>query len=558
MDKQFLGVEAHLDSNFNDNLIGSKAVFHGNDKSEAMGIANRRKGGSGSGSEQKLVHRMHGNEKNRSEKMNDSNGGLGAVLFGQDGDYGGYNFGGHVNDQMGLHYALHMQQLFGASMREEETQGTDARIQPGITAMKPRETDTTEPFSKDERLHQQQQLEQRQQQQRKDKPHRIEEPIPPLLVQQKLTGTEGDDAALSTALDRKEEEQKGQTFETSCTRCKKVFLQLVYVSQEQEKSKSEPKFFKLCQHCRDLQRKRSRRWQIKTKNKTGTCRRCGLVIPEDQQKYVLCPSCRENLRTRKANRAAQGKCVHCSGPLEASIIASDDMTKLKETVKHGSFKVCQRCRKNDKIRRTNLERKGHCNRCAKSLHPDDFGRHKVCLHCRSRKRRSNSSSETYDNRAPNSGIDELSLLNNPLVPIMDDHNAMSLLSGTTGFVPSSLLNTVPSNLLSAQHDALSLPNFHSHYLEFPQHPAFNQGVTLAVMPMPSLDTHHTLNVLNSLTYPPDVSYKLYSLHNLPMLQLPGHNSTGLQRPHNYNSDFQNYVALYPSQAASMMLTNASK
>lgn len=544
-----------MDSNFNDNLMGNKAVFHGNDKSEAMEITSRQNKDQESGSVEKLAHRVHGSEKNRSMTMNDNNGGMGAGFFGQDSDYGSYNFGGHMNDHIGQQYALNMQQLFGAApMREEEAQGANARITQDVTEIKLNEADTSKTLAKEKRLQQQQQ----QQQHQKDKPHKIEEPIPPLRVQQKLAGTEGEEIELSNALDQREEEQKGQTFETSCTRCKKVFLQLIYVSQDQERSKSEPKFFKLCQHCRDLQRKRSRRWQIKTKNKTGTCRRCGLVIPEDQQKYVLCPSCRENLRTRKANRAAQGKCVHCSGPLEASIIASDDMTKLKETVKHGSFKVCQRCRKNDKIRRTNLERKGHCNRCAKSLHPADFGRHKVCLHCRSRKRRSNSSSEPYDNNAPNTGIDELSLLNNPLVPIMDDHNAMSLLSGTTGFVPSSLLSAVPPNPLPAQHYIQSLPNFQPHYpLEFPQHPTFNQGATQAVMPMPSLEHHHVLNVLNSLTYPPDVSYKLYSLHNLPMLLHQGHSSTGLQRPHNSNSDFQKHVAIYPSQTASMMLTNAS-
>ncbi|KAL7666959.1 hypothetical protein ABC855_g621 [[Candida] zeylanoides] len=179
---------------------------------------------------------------------------------------------------------------------------------------------------------------------------------------------------------------------TPCSRCKKDFDQPIIIPQasvpDQGGSKplAEPKIFKLCQHCRDLQRQRSRRWQKKTKDKTGACRRCGATIPSDQQKFVLCPGCRKNLRTRKANRAAQGKCVHCSGPLDASIITGDDAAASAK-FRLGSYKVCQRCRENDKIRRKNLEKMGNCNRCAKQLEPSELGKHKVCSSCRNRKKK---------------------------------------------------------------------------------------------------------------------------------------------------------------------------
>ena len=44
----------------------------------------------------------------------------------------------------------------------------------------------------------------------------------------------------------------------------------------------------------------------KTKDREGVCRRCGSEIPLAERRFVLCPSCRENLRLRKASRAAQG------------------------------------------------------------------------------------------------------------------------------------------------------------------------------------------------------------------------------------------------------------
>ncbi|CAK9437123.1 uncharacterized protein LODBEIA_P15410 [Lodderomyces beijingensis] len=214
-----------------------------------------------------------------------------------------------------------------------------------------------------------------------------------------------------TLAEVKLEAEEHEMIRSTCTRCKKEFMQRIIIPKTNEtsgggsKALAEPKIFKLCDHCRDLQRQRSRRWQKKTKDKQGVCRRCGTEIPHDERKFVLCPSCRQNLRTRKASRAAQGKCVHCSGPLDASILIKNEdgnvvvSTDLSPTLRAhddepatrdghgGSYKVCQRCRENDKIRRTNLEKLGNCNRCAKPLDSSDYGRHKVCSYCRSRKKR---------------------------------------------------------------------------------------------------------------------------------------------------------------------------
>lgn len=205
-------------------------------------------------------------------------------------------------------------------------------------------------------------------------------PIPPLHIQQQLV--------------HKEDEHKidaGNQVHSKCSRCKKEFTQSLIVAKDSFLGKfgTEPKIFKLCDHCRDLQRERLRRWQKKTKDKQGACRRCGNDIPADQQKYVLCPLCRQNLRIRKANRAAQGKCVHCSGPINLLIINEEhtDENGRRSSVAGNSYKVCQRCRENDKIRRTNLERMGNCNRCAKALSSEEQGRHKVCLNCRQKKKK---------------------------------------------------------------------------------------------------------------------------------------------------------------------------
>ncbi|GEQ66955.1 hypothetical protein JCM33374_g618 [Metschnikowia sp. JCM 33374] len=217
-------------------------------------------------------------------------------------------------------------------------------------------------------------------------------PIPPLHVQHEISRKEQPELNPNSP----------DAIHSKCSRCKKDFVQRLVSPQETGKGKStEPKIFKLCFHCRDLQRQRSRRWQKKTKDKEGACRRCGSEIPVDQQRFVLCPQCRKSLRIRKANRAAQGRCVHCSGPITSSIKddspdgeSSEDPESRRSSVA-GSFKVCQRCRENDKIRRTNLERMGNCNRCAKALTPEDQGKHKVCFTCRQKKKKGNSAGFWY-------------------------------------------------------------------------------------------------------------------------------------------------------------------
>lgn len=204
--------------------------------------------------------------------------------------------------------------------------------------------------------------------------HGLVLPIPPLHVQQQNANAD----------DKERKAQTENVILSKCLRCKKDFVQRLIVAETGE---AEPKVYKLCHHCRDLQRQRLRRWQKKTKDKHGACRRCGTEIPPEEQKYVLCPQCRQNLRIRKANRAAQGKCVHCLGPINVSIIGDEKDESGRRGSQLGSYKVCQRCRENDKIRRTNLERMGNCNRCAKALSPAEQGKHKVCSSCRQKKKK---------------------------------------------------------------------------------------------------------------------------------------------------------------------------
>lgn len=256
-------------------------------------------------------------------------------------------------------------------------------------------------------------------------------PIPPLHVQQQMVNKE--DVA-----------QKAETedvISSKCSRCKKDFVQRLIFAKDSNSGKvnNEPKVFKLCHHCRDLQRQRSRRWQKKTKDKHGACRRCGNEIPLENQKFVLCPQCRQNLRVRKANRAAQGKCVHCSGPINVLIINDDNLddSQDRRSSGSGSFKVCQRCRENDKIRRTNLERMGNCNRCAKSLSPAEQGKHKVCLSCRQKKKKLGSIlsfSEPQSGPLPQHAAPVDGMTQNVYVPSMNyvsvDQPAMVLPPGT--------------------------------------------------------------------------------------------------------------------------------
>lgn len=206
--------------------------------------------------------------------------------------------------------------------------------------------------------------------------HGLVLPIPPLHVQQQIANNE----------DTTRKAETENVIQSKCLRCKKEFAQRLIMPKDAD-SGAEPKVYKLCHHCRDLQRQRSRRWQKKTKDKQGACRRCGSEIPPEEQKYVLCPQCRENLRIRKANRAAQGKCVHCLGPINALIIKEEGDEDGRRSSTLASYKVCQRCRENDKIRRTNLERMGNCNRCAKALSAAEQGKHKVCMSCRQKKKK---------------------------------------------------------------------------------------------------------------------------------------------------------------------------
>jgi len=263
-------------------------------------------------------------------------------------------------------------------------------------------------------------------------------PIPPLHVQQQLISNDMKSNLQldlieptrrnSTSFDPEKNSQdpslsssSQQFLRSVCSRCKKDFQQYITLphlaAKTGKRNVGMPKIFKLCGHCRDLQRQRSRRWQKKTKDKEGACRRCGGPIPEELQKFVLCPQCRRNLRTRKASRAAQGKCVHCSGPLDTSIISDDgreaevddgDAGKTTEKSKWSSYKVCQRCRENDKIRRTNLEKMGNCNRCAKVLKPLDIGKHKVCHMCRHRKKKSMGNTDVaFVEHGDGSGLNEI-------------------------------------------------------------------------------------------------------------------------------------------------------
>lgn len=221
--------------------------------------------------------------------------------------------------------------------------------------------------------------------------HGLVLPIPPLHVQQQIANNE----------DNTRKAETENVILSKCSRCKKDFVQRLIVPKDGNgDAGAEPKVYKLCHHCRDLQRQRSRRWQKKTKDKQGACRRCGTEIPPEEQKYVLCPQCRENLRIRKANRAAQGKCVHCLGPINALIIKDENEDGGRRSSTSGSYKVCQRCRENDKIRRTNLERMGNCNRCAKSLSPSEQGKHKVCLSCRQKKKKLGSGSYSGPSGSP--------------------------------------------------------------------------------------------------------------------------------------------------------------
>lgn len=91
-----------------------------------------------------------------------------------------------------------------------------------------------------------------------------------------------------------------------CSRCKKEFVQ---DNISTSTSSGKRKTFKLCMHCRALQRERSRRWQNKTKGIQGACRRCGAKIPQGPDtRFVLCSVCRHRLRIHKKARCQRSGC----------------------------------------------------------------------------------------------------------------------------------------------------------------------------------------------------------------------------------------------------------
>lgn len=144
-----------------------------------------------------------------------------------------------------------------------------------------------------------------------------------------------------------------------CSRCHKQFVQTA------------ARCYKLCPHCRQLQRERLRRWQQRTKERSDVCHRCGGGLAAQDAGFALCARCRNLLRLLKALRPAQGRCLHCS------------QTKDPESA---GFLVCLRCRTNDRNRRSQLEQQGVCNRCGALLEGPEH--HKVCTRCRERKKRS--------------------------------------------------------------------------------------------------------------------------------------------------------------------------
>ncbi|KAI5948898.1 hypothetical protein KGF57_005091 [Candida theae] len=185
---------------------------------------------------------------------------------------------------------------------------------------------------------------------------------------------------------------------SQCTRCKKDFVQIVNIPTEggndmngKAAGGGQTKLFKMCAHCRELQRQRSRRWQMKTKDRKGFCRRCGTEIPVKDQNFVLCANCRSNLRTRKSDRSLQGRCINCSSSMDSESNTPDgsfpkDIKDPRPSSSKPTHRVCSHCRGKDKHRRYKLEQMGVCNRCAKTLDPHEYGEYKLCAECREKKR----------------------------------------------------------------------------------------------------------------------------------------------------------------------------
>ncbi|OBA23984.1 hypothetical protein METBIDRAFT_115782 [Metschnikowia bicuspidata var. bicuspidata NRRL YB-4993] len=108
-----------------------------------------------------------------------------------------------------------------------------------------------------------------------------------------------------------------ETVVTQCNRCGKDFVQKKARDQKSARGKvgRVPRLYKLCEHCREMGKGRSRRWQMRTKEHGGLCRRCGAMLAGSDEPYVLCTKCRQAFRDRKVRRATEGKCVQCCEPM---------------------------------------------------------------------------------------------------------------------------------------------------------------------------------------------------------------------------------------------------
>lgn len=111
---------------------------------------------------------------------------------------------------------------------------------------------------------------------------------------------------------------------TQCNRCEKDFVQKKARDQKSARGRvgRVPRLYKLCEHCREMGKGRSRRWQMRTREHGGLCRRCGLELETTDGEFVLCVKCRQAFRDRKHRRITEGKCIQCCEPLAEPITGS--------------------------------------------------------------------------------------------------------------------------------------------------------------------------------------------------------------------------------------------
>ncbi|KAM9892889.1 hypothetical protein OXX79_009713 [Metschnikowia pulcherrima] len=131
-----------------------------------------------------------------------------------------------------------------------------------------------------------------------------------------------------------------ETIVTQCNRCDKDFVQKKAADQQSARGRvgRVPRLFKLCEHCREMGKGRSRRWQMRTKEHGGLCRRCGVVLGADDGQYVLCVKCRQAFRDRKLRRINEGKCISCCEPMKEEDM--EDAPGRENVVK----RRCRKCR----------------------------------------------------------------------------------------------------------------------------------------------------------------------------------------------------------------------